>query len=393
MDTASKPRLRGLDHLRALAISLVFLFHYGMFGHPEWVVTSGKFGWTGVDLFFVLSGYLIASQLFLQVEKSKAVLLKPFFLKRFFRIIPAYLVVVGIYFLFPVVHEREALAPLWKFLTFTQNLGLDLRTQGTFSHAWSLCIEEQFYFLLPVILTGLVYIKAWKKGYWLLPALFIMGIFIRLFLYQVVLPPERNSVEFILSWYKGIYYPTYCRLDGLLVGVGIAAFLQYKPVQAKKVLQLGNWLLLIGAVLLMVAYLICLEEQSLKASVFGFPMVSIGYGVWVLAALSPHSMLYRLQWGATKWIAALSYSIYLTHKFIIHLTQVQLGALGVDINGNLVLFACIFTVLAGAWILNKLVEKPFLKLREKILRNQYSHFKTEDVNVIAEKDLKIEKAQ
>jgi len=66
---------------------------------------------------------------------------------------------------------------------------------------------------------------------------------------------------------------------------------------------------------------------------------------------------------------------------------------GYNVNGNLVLFACIFTVLAGAWILNKLVEKPFLKLRGKILRNQYSHFKTEEVNVIAEKDLKIEKVQ
>jgi peptidoglycan/LPS O-acetylase OafA/YrhL len=54
-------------------------------------------------------------------------------------------VVVALYFCFPYVREREALAPLWKYLTFTQNLELDISSQGTFSHAWSLCIEEQFY--------------------------------------------------------------------------------------------------------------------------------------------------------------------------------------------------------------------------------------------------------
>lgn len=55
-------KLWGLDHLRALAIILVFFFHYGrLFPHPEWTTTLGKFGWTGVDLFFVLSGYLISS--------------------------------------------------------------------------------------------------------------------------------------------------------------------------------------------------------------------------------------------------------------------------------------------------------------------------------------------
>jgi len=138
--------LFGLNHLRALAISGVFLYHYArLFPHPEWTNTLSKFGWTGVDLFFVLSGYLISSQLFAKMAQQKNISFKDFFIKRFFRIIPAYLVIVLLYFLFPSFREREAPAALWKYLTFTQNIGLDLRTQGTFSHAWSLCIEEQFY--------------------------------------------------------------------------------------------------------------------------------------------------------------------------------------------------------------------------------------------------------
>ncbi|MCW2120021.1 acyltransferase family protein [Flavobacterium sp. 7A] len=116
----------GLDHLRALAIFIVFFFHYFILsgGEPNWLPDYAGFGWTGVDLFFVLSGFLISSQLFLKIKQEKKISYKDFFLKRIFRIIPAYLTVVVIYFVFPVFREKESLPSIWKFLTFTQNFGL-----------------------------------------------------------------------------------------------------------------------------------------------------------------------------------------------------------------------------------------------------------------------------
>ena len=139
-------RLHGLDHLRALAITLVFLFHYFILsgGQPAWLPETAQFGWTGVDLFFVLSGFLISSQLFAQIKKGQHISFKDFFTRRFFRIVPAYLVTVALYFYFPFFREKENLPPLWKFLTFTQNIGLNLKDNGTFSHCWSLCVEEHF---------------------------------------------------------------------------------------------------------------------------------------------------------------------------------------------------------------------------------------------------------
>src|ERR1700753_539270 len=122
-----KHKLHGLDHLRALAIVSVLCFHYQFFGHPEW--ESGRvsgFGWTGVDLFFVLSGFLIAGQLFEKVAAGKTVSLKEFFIKRFFRIIPPYLVVLLLYIFIPTVHEWGHLSPLWKYFSFTLNFGQDL---------------------------------------------------------------------------------------------------------------------------------------------------------------------------------------------------------------------------------------------------------------------------
>jgi peptidoglycan/LPS O-acetylase OafA/YrhL len=361
-------KLHGLDHLRALAIILVFFFHYGrLFPHPEWTNAISKFGWTGVDLFFVLSGYLIASQLFVKIARGEGVLLKEFFIKRFFRIIPAYAVVVAVYFCFPYVREREALAPLWKYLTFTQNLGLDISSQGTFSHAWSLCIEEQFYLFLPLILFALVRFKRVNKGFWVLFILFLFGFAIRLYSYQTLVAVHGDGDSFWLYWYKWIYYPTYCRLDGLLAGVSIAAVLQFYPALKDRTSKYGNGLLATSLLILTGAYFVCLDESSFGASVFGFPLVSIGYGVMVLGAISPSSFLFRFKSSVSATIAALSYAVYLIHKMVIHVTQEQFASDVIAEDGNGMFLICIVTSLLGAFLLNQLVEKPFLKLREKLL--------------------------
>jgi peptidoglycan/LPS O-acetylase OafA/YrhL len=127
----------GLDTLRALAISLVLLFHYRAFLHPAWMDNFFAYGWVGVDLFFVLSGFLISNQLFEELQMRAKINVSVFFLKRFFRILPPYLFILGIYIFVPAFHEREMLPPLWKMFTFTQNFNQNIAIYGTFSHAWS----------------------------------------------------------------------------------------------------------------------------------------------------------------------------------------------------------------------------------------------------------------
>ena len=363
-------RLFGLDHLRALAIILVFVFHYGrLFPHPDWTNSISKFGWTGVDLFFVLSGYLITSQLFLQIARNKQISFKAFFIKRFFRIIPAYFFVVALYFLFPSFREREGLAPLWKYVTFTQNFGLDLHHQGTFSHAWSLCIEEQFYLLMPLTLITLVYFKAIKKGFLLLLLLFAGSFLARSYAWHSIAPFIEND-DFGVLWYKWIYYPTFCRLDGLLVGVSIAGIFQFYPKLKLQVLQHGNLLLVASLLILTIAYFLCLDQETFSASIFGFPLVSLGYGLMVAGAICPTSFLYKFNSKTTTTIATLSYSIYLSHKIIIHLTQNYLSKLTVAKESNLMFLVCIITSLAGAWLMNKIIEKSFLQLRDRLVQRR-----------------------
>jgi peptidoglycan/LPS O-acetylase OafA/YrhL len=79
MTTDSGSRLNGLDHLRAFAIAYVFVAHYStLFPHPKWLEGIGSFGWTGVDLFFVLSGYLIGGQLLRSIAAQQRTLISAF---------------------------------------------------------------------------------------------------------------------------------------------------------------------------------------------------------------------------------------------------------------------------------------------------------------------------
>jgi peptidoglycan/LPS O-acetylase OafA/YrhL len=363
----------GLDHLRALAIILVFFFHYYIVsgGQPEWLPKVASFGWIGVDLFFVLSGFLISSQLFSQIKKGQLISLKMFFLKRFFRIIPAFLITVGIYFCLPYFREKEALPPLWKFLTFTQNLGLNLKNYGTFSHCWSLCVEEHFYLLLPIILIVVQKLKLFTKSYWLLVFIFLFGFAIRIYSFNHLYLPKIEEENSWMFWYKLIYYSTYNRLDGLLVGVSIAGLYNFFPNVWNKLAKYGNQFFLIGLSILISAYFLCKDQQTFSASIFGFPLIAIGFGFMVLGAISYSSFLYKWNSRTTTFIATLSYAIYLTHKGIIHTTLKLLNSL--DIDRNLMMIICICTCILGAYLLHLTIEKPFMKLRNKILERNKTY--------------------
>jgi peptidoglycan/LPS O-acetylase OafA/YrhL len=372
IDHTRHKKFYGLDHLRALAITIVLLFHYQIFQHPEWIAKAGKFGWTGVDLFFVLSGYLIASQLFATMAKGKQISFPEFFIKRFFRIIPAYLVVVCVYFCVPAFHEREALSPLWRFLTFSQNFHLDLRSYGTFSHSWSLCIEEQFYLFLPLILITLVYFKKASQGYIILIALFLAGFAFRIYSWHHILVPLEGTEDYWAAWNEFIYYPTYNRLDGLLTGVTIAALFQFRPKIKAWITDRANYFLIAGFALLVCSYFVCINEHGFIASIFGFPLVSISYGFIVTAAICPSTFLYKFNSNITTTLATLSYAIYLTHKGVIHVGQQLLMKIGIAGQSTLMFVLCIAIAIIAGWLMNRIVEKPFLKLREIILKSRHA---------------------
>jgi peptidoglycan/LPS O-acetylase OafA/YrhL len=258
---------------------------------------------------------------------------------------------------------------VWRFFTFSQNFGLDIKHFGTFSHAWSLCVEEHFYLFLPLILIVLVRSNFLRKGYLILLILFLSGFLIRLYNWNNLYEPFIDKENSWMYWYKYLYYPTYNRLDGLLIGVSIAGLYQFFPKVWDRISHFGNLFIGLSLLVLARAYFLCYEEHSFYASIFGFPLIAIGYGLIVIGAISPTSFLFKWRSSVTTFIATLSYGIYLTHKGVIHLTQEIISKQGIDINSNLMLIISVMFCVLAAISLNFLIEKPFMKLRAKILAN------------------------
>ena len=374
--SARSVHLQGLDVLRAVAISLVLLFHYPiLFAHPDGMGRWTSFGWTGVDLFFVLSGYLISSQL-LAAKARRGISLESYFIKRSFRILPLFWLTLAAYFLMPAWRETEALAPLWKFLTFTQNLYFDPSHQRTFSHAWSLCIEEQFYLVLPFILLWVGHRQTLKGTLMVVATLMVLGFGIRWVSWEtLVAPAAARSVtsqggSFISEWARWIYYCTQTRLDGLLTGVAVASLFHFRE-EVKSWCFKRAWYFAVTAV----AGLIGAVEFSTPfhthaCALYGYPLISLSYGCLLIAVLSPRFQLPRALFFPFKWLATLSYGIYLTHKMVAHVAQSALIGAGFDGNGYPLLFACFAAFVIVGLMLHWLVERPMFAVRDRVLRRE-----------------------
>lgn len=314
----------------------------------------GHFGWVGVDLFFVLSGYLIGGQLFRQLRAKGEISLSSFYIRRGFRILPCFLVVLAAYLVWPGFREKEWSVPLWRFLTFTQNFGLHF---SAFSHAWSLCIEEQFYWLFP-----LTVLLASRSGRWRVIAVifgvFAFGMAYRGWVWSQDLGVALSNHDRVVAYYKDIYYPTFGRLDGLTVGVSIALLTTYCPELWKSLSRFGNGLTLAG-IALVAGALACFEHQyALLTVIFAFPLLSLGFGCLVASAASESSLLARAYVPGTGTLAVLAYTIYLTHKQVIHLAA----------DYGVAFTAC--AILGTSVLLHLLIEKPSLKLRDLLSRQR-----------------------
>jgi peptidoglycan/LPS O-acetylase OafA/YrhL len=199
----------------------------------------------------------------------------------------------------------------------------------------------------------------------LLIALFLFGFAIRIYSYNQFYFPRIEDGNSWLYWYKYIYYPTYNRLDGLLVGVSIAGIYQFMPTVWNKISKYGNQFIVLSLVVLTGAYFLCYDQMTFNASIFGFPLIAIGYGFMVVGAVSPTSFLYKWNSKVTTLIATLSYATYLTHKGVIHMTHQLLAYFKID--NNLMLLICIGTCICYAYLLHLTIEKPLMKLRNRII--------------------------
>ena len=355
-----RERQPGLDLLRALAISVVVIYHAGIMGFPM-PGRVHRWGWIGVDLFFVLSGYLIGGQLLAPLARNKSINLKRFFARRALRIMPAYFVILVIYIFLPSWREYPEMYPWWKFLLSIQNIGLHGGT--AFSHAWSLAVEDQFYFTLPFILLALN--RRPRAAIIISCAIVVVGILLRTFL-AIKHPGQTAGVSFrdFQAW---IYYPTWTRLDPLVFGVALAAIEKFRPTWWKRLTSSAVWLWLPG--LALIVYALWLGEGeylTVASAVWQFPLLAIGFAAMLVCAQSDRLPLRHVRIPGAGFIASIAYSAYLVQKLAIHAVAEFCRGHEIDLTSAPALIGVEVCVYAVATALFLLVERPFLQLRNRI---------------------------
>jgi peptidoglycan/LPS O-acetylase OafA/YrhL len=210
-------RIPALDGMRAIAVLLV-VGHHTHF--PEM-----KGGFVGVDIFFVLSGYLITGILLEELKGAGSIDLKNFYRRRFCRLTPPLVLLVAAYW----ICGGGFAFGLWALLYVTDWMPIDL--SNPLNHTWSLAIEEQFYLLWPVALLGLRRLKA-QRMIALLAGLYVLATVWRVVVSQSIGPDVA-------------YFRFDTRLSGLVLGSLLAVILAEQP-QRLAGIAAGRWGMAVG---------------------------------------------------------------------------------------------------------------------------------------------------
>jgi peptidoglycan/LPS O-acetylase OafA/YrhL len=336
-----------LDFFRTIAVVLVFAGHaFGALAMPAWTkyLLISHYGWTGVDLFFVLSGFLIGSQLWSELKRTNTVDVGKFFLMRGFRIWPLYYAFAA-YIFVRAFFTGQPLPGFWTDLLYLSNYN-----HTYIGGSWSLSSEEQFYLFLPAILF---------LGVKLLPARYLLVLPI---LWLLALPLSRaySSMD-----QQGIYYAFHTHSDGLPAGVILAWIRVFRPQWLS---SLGFFRNLLEPVLIVAT---CGFLYRWNQVWFNFTALGGIYTAAILFALRQTSSSSPatpwLQWRIWYWISRLSYGIYLNHFGLLHHLQEPLrnwagDSLVAKVAALLLLWS---TTMAIAFITYAIIELPFLRMRNR----------------------------
>lgn len=351
-----------LDYLRAYAALWVTFYHSTLTPKNGPLIIWAKFGPLGVDLFFVLSGFLISNQVFGQLQQGQGFQLKTFYQKRAFRIWPAYFFMLLLFcFLgYGLGWQEYQVKPLLSFFTLTQNY----LTHVYFSVSWSLCVEEHFYLFFPLVITLFLSKKvAPKNWYKFFIGFILIEILFRSYYWVVQRPDLQYSFDL---FYRYFCNPTHVRLSGLVVGIMVALIKNFQPEVWQRLKEMKGRLFLcflISSYFGLTGLVKLTGPYHLVNVVFSNLLTALGFGFLVTWAMQLEQRLPLPIHRFLTFTSLLSYALYLTHVESLKLTEWWFGHR--PGYGLSILFIIIAYGLAYA--LYFCIERPFMKFRKKLI--------------------------
>ncbi|SAL16160.1 acyltransferase [Caballeronia terrestris] len=365
---ANNSRVFGLDLLRACAVLSVVIGHTLDHGAPaNWIVRYvAPQAVTGVELFYVLSGFLIGHILIRSVQAGKLHSkhdIIDFWKRRWARTLPAYVFFLLLYLRFDY-HGPADLTKVWPFFLFLQNLAWP--TLPFFTHSWSLAVEEWFYLLLP--LTFLGFVKLFKTSGKSILATALVFIFIPL-VARVVFSVEAEEWAGFDSFVRSIVI---CRLDSLFIGVLLAYVRINHPETFNRIANFWpvGLLALVGLVTYLSIGVPYLEKSRLIRIAF-FPLFSVSIAFVIPALIRLESTGLKLLDVAITHTSKVSYSLYLGHISMLTLLLAIMDKLGWSAKDGwstlLMYFSLAIFYFAFATLTYEFVEQPYIRLRDRLL--------------------------
>jgi len=330
MSAGSNRYIHSVDGLRAVAVIAVLLYHLGI----DWIPG----GFLGVDLFFVISGYVITGLILDSIERSGGLDLRAFYISRIRRLVPALVAMVFFTTLFIGVYAPETvrrfLADLPYVFTGTMNWALVNRQQDYFEsvgrppllqHTWSLAVEAQFYLIWPLVLLFVLRFFG-KRNISFVALAIAIASGVALFIYSIQIDIKESAVSHV-------YFGTDTHSIGLFLGSALAV--SWKPQNLTKEItkRAQDFVDLIGVFgfLGLLSTFLFINESDPTLYRIAFPLSAIFGCATLISVVHPASRFAPIL--STKpmiWIGERSYGIYLWHWIVFQLTRPTLDLVGDD---------------------------------------------------------------
>jgi len=384
-----------IDGIRAVSILLVMVYHIFLVyekSNPNesiesmlnqlgmgwsWVVNGDK----GVDVFFVMSGFLITGILLRTYAKLGHLNLKNFYIRRYLRLTPVYYFMLVVYFLLSAPNSEN----IWANFLYVSNF-IDYKDQAA-GWTWSLAVEEQFYFIYPLILIAILKLGR-HPGYWLV-GLLVLSLLVNTWI--VVTDSQLSTTPFSQVYTNDHYYNhyftviydnLYTRFGGLVVGCIAGYAMHFYPARVKALMNSSAGLLLTLLALIIIVLFMSLPLYLPKYDAYGWlhilydisnhTLFAIGLGLLILALiLQEHRLAKSLNWlfSLRFWypIATLSYSLYLIHLVVMIAVIPPLMQSANYTMGEVLLYGGFLSSVISfiiAALMYLFIEKPVMNLRK-----------------------------